>query len=92
MELRWQDEGGQPTRESYRVFLKGDGEQWQLNPVSFSEWLLEPASDHHRPDLPLSSAVITQLADDLLRQESTEEAHPAGLRHIGLAWGAGVKG
>lgn len=85
-ELRWQDEGGKTMRESYRVFVQTGG-QWQVNPPLFSDWLLEPAEDG--PPVPARqvSSEIHQQADSLLGQESTEEAHPGQLRHVGFARG-----
>lgn len=86
-ELRWQDESGKPMRESYRVFVKQGGE-WVVNPPLFSEWLLEPAVDCVPATTEILSTEIHRQADQLLGQESTEEAQPGQLRHVGFARGS----
>lgn len=85
-ELRWQDEGGKSMRESYRVFVKQSG-KWLVNPPLFSEWFLSPAADGVPTDTSTRSADVHGQADSLLGQESTEEAHPGQLRHVGFARG-----
>lgn len=85
-ELRWQDEGGKPMRESYRVFVK-TGNDWQVNPACFSDWLLERATDAPPVVATRTSNEVQLQADALLAQESTEESHPGQLRHVGFARG-----
>ncbi|WP_135229980.1 helicase-related protein [Deinococcus fonticola] len=88
-ELRWQDESGKPMRESYRVFYKIQG-NWTLNPPAFSEWLLKPTDDAGQQESDVTSSDIALQADTILCQECTDDTHPAGLRHVGLAWGSEI--
>lgn len=92
-QLRWQDDRGLPLSERYMALIR-DGSEVQVNPPSFSEWLLSPAADQLAPAAPDPAAWedFERQMNVLLSSGASDELHPSGYNVSGVGWSGRAEG